>query len=104
MAGLMTRHSSRQIVYRGTPGTVCKLRKIPNTILRLSIREPTIEKVPKYGIGKRWPGVVFANILKLVIAFPLPGKILFTCFLTISVGTVSPRDFVLLMTILTVVS
>jgi hypothetical protein len=104
MVGLVTGHSNGQIVYRGTLGTVCKLRKVPNTILRPSIREPTIEKVSKYGIGKCWARLVFTNILKFVIAFPLAGKIFFACFWTSSVGMVSPRDFFLLMTILTVVA
>jgi hypothetical protein len=97
-------HSSGQIVYCGTLGTVCNSRKIRNTILRPSIREPAIEKVSKYGTGKRWPGLVFANILKFVIAFPLPGKIFFACFWTSSVGMVGSRDFFLLMTIFTVVA
>jgi hypothetical protein len=59
---LVTRHSSGQIVYRGTPGTVCKSRKIQNIILSLLVQEPIIEKVSKYGIGKWYSGLVFANI------------------------------------------
>jgi len=102
--GLVMRHSSGQIVYCGTPGTVFKSRKIRNTILRPSIWEPAIEKVSKYVIGKHWPRLVFANILKFVIALPLPGKIFFACFWTGSVGMVSHRDFFLLMMIFTVVA
>jgi hypothetical protein len=38
--------------------------------------ELVIEKVGKYGIGKRSVVLVFANILKFVIDIPLPGKIM----------------------------
>jgi hypothetical protein len=49
----MMGQSNCQFVYRGTPGTVCKSQNIGNTILSPPVREPAIEKVAKYGIGKR---------------------------------------------------
>jgi hypothetical protein len=45
--------SSGQFVYRGTLGTVCRPRNIGSAIVRPPVREPAIEKVAKYGIGKR---------------------------------------------------
>jgi hypothetical protein len=50
--------------------------------------EPAIEKVAKYGIGKRSVKVVFANLLKFVIDIPLPGMIFSACFWTSCVGIV----------------
>jgi hypothetical protein len=76
----MTRHSNGQIVYHGTLGIVWKSQKIQNTILSPSVGEPAIEKVSKYGIGKRNPELFFANILKFVIDFPLHGKSISACF------------------------
>ena len=51
--------------------------------------EPVSEKLGKYGIGKQWVGLIFANILIFVIDIPLPGMIFFECFWTSYVGTIS---------------
>jgi hypothetical protein len=81
--------SNGQFVYRGTLGVVCRSRNNGSAILSPPVREPAIEKVAKYGIGKRSVGLVFANILKFVIDIPLPGKIFSACFWTSCVGIVS---------------
>jgi hypothetical protein len=81
--------SRGQFVYRGTPGNVCRSQNNGSAIVSPPIREPAIEKVAKYGIGKRSVGLVFANILKFVIDIPLPGKIFSACFWASCVGIVN---------------
>ena len=60
-------------------GDVCRSWNNGREILRSPVREPAIEKVGKYGIGKWSVRLVFANILKFVIDIPLPGKIFSAC-------------------------
>jgi hypothetical protein len=63
----------------GILGVVCRSWNNGREILSPPVWEPTIEKVAKYGIGKRSVGLIFANILKFVIDIPLPGKIFSAC-------------------------
>jgi hypothetical protein len=81
--------SNSQFVYRRTPSVVCRSWKNGSAILSLPIREPKIEKVAKYGIGKQWVELVFTNILKFVMDIPLPGKIFSAFFWTSCVGIFS---------------
>jgi hypothetical protein len=85
----MMGQSSGQFVYRGILGVVCRSWNNGSAILSPPVREPAIEKVAKYGIGKRSVRLVFANILKFVIDIPLPGRIFSACFWTSCVGIVS---------------
>jgi hypothetical protein len=71
-----------QFVYHGILDVVCRLRNNGSAILSPPVREPAIEKVAKYGIGKRSVGLIFTNILKFVIDIPLPAKIFSACFWT----------------------
>ena len=70
-------------------GAICRLRNNGSEILSFLVWEPIIEKVAKYGIGKRSIELIFANILKFVIDIPLLGKIFSTCLWTSCVGIVS---------------
>jgi hypothetical protein len=45
-----------QFVYRITPGVFCRSRNNGSAMLSMLAREPTIEKVSKYGMGKRSVG------------------------------------------------
>jgi hypothetical protein len=45
--------SRGQFVYRRTPGTICRPQNIGSAIVSPPVWEPAIEKVAKYGIGKR---------------------------------------------------
>jgi hypothetical protein len=73
--------SSGRFVYLQISGVVCRSWNNGREILSPPVREPKIEKVGKYGIGKRSVRLVFANILKFVIDIPLPGKIIFYIYI-----------------------
>jgi hypothetical protein len=47
-----------QFVYRGTPGVVCRSRNNGSAMLSKPAREPMMEIVAKYGMGKRSVGLV----------------------------------------------
>jgi hypothetical protein len=49
----MMGQSNDQFVYHGTLGVFCRPQNNGSTILSLPIWETAIEKVAKYGIGKR---------------------------------------------------
>jgi hypothetical protein len=95
----MMGQSNGRFVYREISGAVCRLQNNGSTILSPPIREPTIEKVAKYGIGKRSARLIFANILKFVIDIPLPGRIFSAYFWTSCVGIVSVAVSLMLLLI-----
>jgi hypothetical protein len=49
----MMGQSSGQFVYRGNLGSVCRSWNIGSAVVSPPVQEPAIEKVAKYGIGKR---------------------------------------------------